>query len=206
MNLFYSIGYRLGFTPWENAVTHPPAYARVASLFDHEERGMQPPYGRALDLGCGRGHWAIVLAQRGWEVTGVERVAPAARAARTYARVTGLPIEIVEGDVTALRAAGLAPGYRLIWDFGTLHGMSPAQREATGEEVSALATEDATALILAWAPGRRAPLPRGASREDIQSVFPDWEITDESAFDVMGLPSLLRKVDPRVYRLRRKAT
>jgi hypothetical protein len=101
-----------------------------------------------------------------------------------------------------LREAGIGSGFRLVWDFGTVHGLTDAQRRAVGEGVSALATDDATILMLAWGPGRRGPLPRGLSRRDVEEAFAGWKVTDEEAFDVTGLPRRLRNVDPRVYRLR----
>jgi len=203
MNLFYSLAYRLGFTPWETAATHPLAARQITALFDREEGARQPPYGRALDLGCGRGHWSIVLARRGWEVTGVDLVAKAVSAARERARTADVDVEFVQGDVTALRAAGLGPGIRLVWDFGTVHGLAPAERSAVGREISALADNDATILMMAWAPRQRGPLPRGASREEMEAAFAGWKVTDEERFDPAGLPRPLRNVDPRVYRLRR---
>ena len=93
--------------------------------------------------------------------------------------------------------------FRLVWDFGTVHGLTDAQRRAVGEGVSALAADDAAILLLAWAPGRRGPLPRGLSRRDVEEAFAGWKVTDEEPFDVTGLPRPLRNVDPRVYRLRR---
>ncbi len=41
----------------------------------------------------------------------------------------------------------------------------------------------ATLLLMAWTPGRRGPLPRGASREDIQTAFPEWTLIDDEAMD-----------------------
>jgi len=70
-----------------------------------------------------------------------------------------------------------------------------------GRELDAVATDDATLLLLAWAPGRRGPLHRGMSRDELHAVFPGWRVTDEEPFDVTGLPRPLRHVDPRVYRL-----
>jgi SAM-dependent methyltransferase len=203
MSLFYSLAYRLGFTPWEHAATHPPAARHVAALFDREERGRQPPYGRALDLGCGSGYWSVVLARRGWEVTGVDLVPKALRTARERARDAGVEVQFVHADVTALRQAGIGSGYRLVYDFGAIHGLTPAQLRAVGREVTALTTPDATLLILAWAPGRRGPLPRGVSREEVEEVFAGWKITEQEPFDATGLPGPLRNVDPRIYRLRR---
>jgi SAM-dependent methyltransferase len=203
MSFFYRLAYRLGIAPWERAATHPPAVRQIAMLFAREEAGRAPPFGRALDLGCGRGHWSIVLAQRGWQVTGVELVASAAREARRRARAAGVEVQILQGDIAALRQAGVGAGYRLIWDFGTLHGLNPQQLRAVGREVDAIGTDDATVLILAWAPGRRGPLPRGASREELEAAFVGWTVTDDEPFDATGLPAPLRRVRPRVYRLRR---
>ena len=203
MSLFYTMAYWLGFTPWEHAATHPPAARHIAALFEREEQGRQPPYGRALDLGCGRGQWSVTLAQRGWDVTGVDLVPRALHVARVRASDAGVKVRVVQGDVTALRDAGVGSGFRLVWDFGTVHGLTAAQRQAVGRKVSALATDDATILMLVWGPGRRGPLPRGVSRRDLEDAFAGWQVTDEEAFDVTGLPRPLRNVNPRVYRLRR---
>lgn len=156
-----------------------------------------------LDLGCGSGHWAVDLAQRGWEVTGVDIVPRALDRARERAAEAGVEVELIEGDLTALRAAGVGAGFDLFWDFGSIHGLDARQREAVGREVSAVAAPGARALVLAWKPGRRGPLPRGASRADIEAAFPDWEVVDDGPFDATGLPGPLRNVEPRVYRLQR---
>jgi SAM-dependent methyltransferase len=204
MSLFYRIAYTIGFTPWEHAATHPAAADHIAALFDREERGRSPPYGSALDLGCGSGHWAIELARRGWQVTGVDIVPSAIRQARERARRAGVDVRFIEGDVTKLRAADVGSGFGFIWDFGTVHGLTPDERAAVGREVSAVAAPEATMLMLAWTPRRRGPLPRGASRADIEAAFADWMVIGEDAFDATGLPPPLRSVDPRCYRLRRR--
>ena len=112
-------------------------------------------------------------------------------------------MRLVEGDITALRAVGVGSDFRFVWDFGTVHGLTQTQREAVGREVSAVTADDATMLMYAWAPGRRGPLPRGASRGDIEAAFPGWKVISEDAFDASGLPGPLRSVDERFYRLRR---
>ena len=105
--------------------------------------------------------------------------------------------------MTALRATGVGSGFRLVLDFGTVHGLTRVQREAVGREVSAVAATEATLLMYAAAPGRRGPLPRGASREEIDAAYPQWRVVDEDPFDVSGAPGPLRRADPRWYRLRR---
>jgi SAM-dependent methyltransferase len=203
MSFFYALAYRLGVMPWEHAATHPAAAKHITALFEREERGRNPPFGRALDLGCGTGHWSVVLAQRGWEVTGVDLIPKAVRMARERVLESGCEIKIVQGDVTALREEDIGSGFRLIWDFGTLHGLTDLQRTAAAREITALAAADAALLILAWSPARRGPLPRGMSRAEIVAAFDNWRITEEEPFDATGLPTPLRNVNPRVYRLRR---
>ena len=70
----YKLAYRFGFHPWEEALHQKPFVASLSQLLDAEERGREKPYGRALDLGTGSGIWAVELARRGWDVTGVDIV------------------------------------------------------------------------------------------------------------------------------------
>lgn len=203
MSLFYSVAYRLGVTPWDRAATHPPAARHVAALLDREERDRQPPFGRALDIGCGSGHWAVVLARRGWSVTGIDLVPTAVSRARERAEHAGVDVTFVAGDVTALREAGIGSGFRLVWDFGTIHGLAAAEQRRAAREIDAVALPDAVILLLAWAPGARGPLPRGMSRDDVLSAFTGWRIASDEPFDATGLPGPLRGVNPRMYRLLR---
>jgi hypothetical protein len=56
-----------------------------------------------------------------------------------------------------------------------------------------------------FAPRRRGPLPRGASRSDVESAFPGWEITDVEIADTdPDAIAKLMRFDERFYRLRRK--
>jgi hypothetical protein len=70
-------------------------------------------------------------------------------------------------------------------------------------EVTTLADEDATLLMYAFSPGRRGPLPRGISREEIEQAYDGWTITNEEAFDLTGAPRFVQKAQPHFYCLRR---
>jgi SAM-dependent methyltransferase len=203
MSVFYRAAYRLGFKPWERAAQHRPAAEAVGALFDREQQGRDPPYGRALDLGCGSGHWTVEMAERGWDVTGIDIVPQAIEQARRRVARSGADVRLIQGDATELRAAGVGDGFRLVWDFGTFHGLTPAQREKAGRELSAVTAADATVLMLAWKPGRRGPLPRGVSPADIEAAFAGWRIVERQPFDATGLPAPLRGVEPQSFRLRR---
>ena len=204
MSFAYKLLYGIGFTPWEQMAKSPAIIEQVSTLFDREEAGREPPYGQALDLGCGSGIWAVKLAARGWQVTGVDFVSKALRRARERAQEAGVDVRLIEGDVTALDTARVGSGFQLLLDFGCFHDeLTDEQRADEAREASAAAASGATLLLLAWAPGRRGPLPRGASPEDIEGAFPEWQMIDEEPMDVSDAPGYVRKAVPRVYRLRR---
>ncbi len=198
--LLYRVLWGLGLTPWERR----QAWAdQVSAMFDREERERQPPYGAALDLGCGTGFWSVDLAERGWDVTGVEIVPKALRAARERAHKAGVEVRFLEGSVAALGEASAGSGFRLVLDFGTVHGMAPAEVKAVAREVSAVTTDDATLLMYTFSPGRKGPTPRGLSREEVEAAYAGWRVVDEQPFDIHGMPALFKKANPRWYRLRR---
>jgi SAM-dependent methyltransferase len=197
----YALAYAVGFHPWEDAEKIPAFTNRIEELWDREEQGREAPFGRALDVGTGSGIWGIQLSQRGWQVTGIDLVAKALRRARIRAQEAAVELNLVHGDVTKLRETGAGAGFRLVLDTGTFHGLDDRARAAMGAEVSAVATDDATVLLLAWNPRRRGPLPHGASLADIETAFPDWKVSDE---DPTGYPPPKPlRADETWYRLRR---
>lgn len=205
MSVFYQLAYRIGFAPWEELADHPPFVTKLTELLDREETGRKPPYGRALDVGTGSGIWGVWLARRGWDVTSIDIVEPALRRARERAEQAGVDMRIEHADVTTLTEHTVGAGFRLILDTGTFHGLNRDERAAMGRAVSAVATSDATVLLDVFAPGRRGPLPRGATRGEVEAAFPGWKVTDVEVADTD--PSAIArtlKFDEHWYRLRRE--
>jgi SAM-dependent methyltransferase len=201
----YTLAYAVGFHPWEDLAEHRPFAETLLGLVAREEDGVVPPYGPALDLGTGSAVWGVELARRGWEVTGIDRVEKALRRARERIAAAGVEMELVRGDVTALREAGVGSGFRLLLDTGTFHGLSDAARADMAKAVTAVSAPDATLILDCFAPGRRGPLPRGASRADVERAFMDWTITDVEVADTEpDLLARLFKFDERFYRLSRR--
>jgi SAM-dependent methyltransferase len=195
----YELAYRIGFHPWEDAAGQPEFRHTIASLLDAQE-----PPGSALDLGTGSGIWAVELARRGWDVTGVDTVPRALDRARERARHEGVPARFEEADVTDL--GGLGSGFNLLLDTGTFHGLRAAQREAMARSVTAVAAAEATLLLLAWTPRRRGPLPRGADVGEIAAAFDGWDVAEAgpSGFRAPKPIELLLDPGERWYRLRRR--
>ena len=70
--------------------------------------------GRALDIGCGSGGNAVWLAERGWQVTGVDFSDVAIEQARVRAADKRVEVEFVVSDATMYRPDGQ---YDLITSF-----------------------------------------------------------------------------------------
>ena len=205
MSVFYKVSYRMGFHPWEDLAEHEPFANALAGLFEREETGQEPPFGKALDLGCGSATWGVRLAARGWQVTGVDNVPAAVGRAEQRIHQAGVDMRVVLGDVTRLRQSAVGSGYHLVLDTGTFHGLTPAQRLDMGREVTSIAAEGATVILDCFAPRRRGPLPRGCTKADVEAAFPAWQITDAIDADTDPDPiARVFKFDEVFYRLRRK--
>jgi SAM-dependent methyltransferase len=192
--------YGIGFKPWESdsATVGPQLEGLLAAV----EAGREPAYGSALDLGCGTGRWSVELARRGWHVVGVDVVPKAISAARKRALDSGVDVAFVEGDVTALRSAGVGSGFSFILDVECFNHLNDSQRASVGREVNAVASPDATMLLLVWARARRGPFPPGAGPDDLTTAFSGWQIVDERTYEG-ELPRPLKNIAPRWYTLAR---
>jgi hypothetical protein len=199
VSLGYQVAYRVGLTPWENA--GEAGKQSFGVLLDREEQGRARPWGRALDLGCGTGGHTVELGRRGWSAVGVDNIDRALESAR--ARPGGDGVEFVRGDVTDLAAAGIPGGIELFLDVGCFHGLGDEERAAYGTGVTSLATTTATLLMLAFTPGRRPFLPRGADGADLSRALPGWEVLAVEAADTSGMPGPLKRTAPQWFRLGR---
>lgn len=76
-------------------------FAVMMDLYLQELLARHPPPGqRMLDLGCGTGSLALLMAERGWQVIGLDRSPAMLREARRKAaRAPQLPVCFIEGDL-----------------------------------------------------------------------------------------------------------
>lgn len=94
--------------------------AEAERLIDLVEREVDPaPDAHILDVGCGRGRHARILARRGYDVTGIDLSASSIVEAREWAAQDGLDITFVQGDMREPYCEGCADGVvNLFTSFG----------------------------------------------------------------------------------------
>ncbi|GAA2399658.1 hypothetical protein GCM10010191_03440 [Actinomadura vinacea] len=194
----YARMYRFGITPWERY--GQAAAASIAALLDREETGRSRPFGRALDLGCGRGQFTPELGRRGWEAVGIDYV-PAAIEAAKRQETDGVTYAV--GDVTDLPSADLGT-FDFFLDIGCFQGFDTERQRAEGRSVSALANPDSTLLMLAFGPTRLRSRIGGVSQAEVEAAFPDWELLDVQPAETAGLGWPMNRTSPQWYRLRRQ--
>jgi ubiquinone/menaquinone biosynthesis C-methylase UbiE len=92
----------------ETAESYDAWYASpVGRLTDHLEKeavfALVPErVGRAADLSCGTGNYALELARRGWQVVGIDQSMPMLRLAARKARAASRAPALVQADAAAL--------------------------------------------------------------------------------------------------------
>jgi len=118
MKLFYEIIYRYFRAPWDIGARE--------ELVEVVESGRIEPC-RTIDLGCGAGANAIYLAQKGFEVTGVDFAVSAINKAQVRAEEAGVHINFIVDDLTALRH--VSGHFDFLLDYGVLDDLRLPQRE-----------------------------------------------------------------------------
>ncbi len=111
--------------------------AEAARCVDLIERVVQPAEGaEILDVACGRGRHARVLARRGYRVTGIDLSSRAVAAARERAEAEGLDVTFEQQDMREAYCAGCADGVvNLFSSFGYFE-----REEDHREAIKAMAT------------------------------------------------------------------
>jgi 2-polyprenyl-3-methyl-5-hydroxy-6-metoxy-1,4-benzoquinol methylase len=99
----------------------------------------------ALDLGCGSGKDAVLLASVGYDTTGVDISARALQIAAEHAAEHGVSVTWLRGDVLALPCAD--ESFDLVTDRGCFHHLSPLARSSYAREVDRVMRPGAALLL-----------------------------------------------------------
>jgi SAM-dependent methyltransferase len=104
---------------------------------------------KAVDLGCGTGNYAIYLAGRGFQVTGIDISPTAIGIARDNAKSQGARCDFIVADV--LGDLNEAKGtFDFAYDWELLHHIFPEQRTKHVENVSRLLRPDGRYLSVCF--------------------------------------------------------
>lgn len=89
---FWESRYQEGSDRWDLGKAAP-------ALVEFVRSEDAPPPGKTLVLGCGRGYDALVFAQAGYDVIGVDFAPSAIAAAKTFAQQANLPVKFLQEDI-----------------------------------------------------------------------------------------------------------
>jgi 2-polyprenyl-3-methyl-5-hydroxy-6-metoxy-1,4-benzoquinol methylase len=155
--------------------------------------------GRALDLGCGEGVYAVYLAQQGFSVVGVDFVPAALDAARRRAEQAGVEVELREGDVVEYEAPS---PFDVVLDSGCLHHLPRGRIGAYRSRLDEWLAPGGDYVLVHFAHRPRVLWvpkgPRHMTRDEAVAFFAPLELQayDETTFDV---PLPMRRMRAGVY-------
>jgi SAM-dependent methyltransferase len=169
--------YRQGGAPWD--IGRPqPAFVRLADAGE-----ISSP---VLDSGCGTGEHALMLAEHGFEVLGVDVAPTAIGLAREKARQRGLNAEFEVGDVLALGRLGRQ--FATILDSGVFHTFADPDRPRYVSSLALVLEPGGVLHLLCFSehtPGTFGP--RRVTQAEIRESFADgWAVEriDAERFEV----------------------
>jgi SAM-dependent methyltransferase len=165
--LFFALWYLLFRPPWDSGVPAPELVRAIANL-PSPGGGLRP--GRALDLGCGTGTNVRYLAERGWQVTGIDFAPNAIAKARR--KLGSLPATLLVGDVTQLASLSLSGPFDLALDMGCFHSLTDDGRKRYAAGLKRWMAPGGLYLLYAWQPDPARNL-WGISRDQMTAFFAD---------------------------------
>ncbi|MEM7347407.1 MAG: class I SAM-dependent methyltransferase [Chloroflexota bacterium] len=145
--------YDSGQIPWDDPLP-PPEVIEIIEIM---------PPDKALDLGCGHGRASIYLAQKGWQVDGIDFVPQAITVARQRAIEAKVQPQFHCASVTDLDF--LRGSYKFALDVGCCHALTPQQLEQYHQHLKRLIPVAGIYLLFA-----RIQQPEGASKDNQKGI------------------------------------
>jgi SAM-dependent methyltransferase len=163
--IFYLL-YRF-YVPWDIGRVQP-------AIVELEERGEIS--GKVLDVGCGWGETTLFLAQKGYDVRGVDLVPSAVEKARSRAIDLGLKDLFFVHDVLELHEVN--EDYDTVIDVGLFHTLSDKDRRRYVSAMSSVMKESGKLFMLCFSSMHTGFLgPRRISQEAVFDLFSQgWEV------------------------------
>ena len=155
--------YRRGWAPWDIGAPQP-VFVRLADAGE-----IRSP---VLDVGCGTGEHALMLAARGHDVVAVDVAATALATARRKADERGLTVDLREAD--ALELSSLGRTFATVIDSGVFHTFEDEQRRRYVASLAAAVEPGGVVHILCFSeltPGFDGP--RRVTQGELREAFDD---------------------------------
>lgn len=155
--------YQDGKTGWDLGQPAPPFVTLLQSV-----AGLEP--GRMAVLGAGRGHDALLFADRGFEVVGFDLAPSAIAAATQAAKDRKLSAQFLQRDIFALEPE-FAGQFDYVLEHTCFCAIAPELRPAYVKLVQWLLRPSGELLALFWAHSMPGGPPFGATVTELQQRF-----------------------------------
>lgn len=161
--MFWDEAYR-GMPPWD--IGHPQ------SAFEDLIKSGEVKPGRALDIGCGRGENAIMLAMNGCEVTGIDLARAAISDAKAKAIERHVEANFVVGDVLQMDRLFRESKFDIVIDSCLFHTMTDEERPVFARQVHMVLRERGKYFMLCFSDKEPEGYgPRRVSKVEIETTF-----------------------------------
>jgi ubiquinone/menaquinone biosynthesis C-methylase UbiE len=153
-----------GTPPWD--VGHPqPDFEAIIKNCE-----IKP--GRALDIGCGRGDNAIMLATNGYDVTGIDLVDDAISDAKSKAAERHVKVNFIVGNVLRMDRLFMEAKFDIVIDSGLFHVMTDEERPVFVRQVHRVLKPGGKYFMLCFSDKEPEGYgPRRVSKAEIESTF-----------------------------------
>ncbi len=151
--------------PWD---TGRPSSELQRILQQHEI-----PRGRVLELGCGTGTNAVLLAQQGFEVTAIDISTLAIERARVKAAEAGVNVTLAAADLLDLPdldMPDLGPAFPFVFDRGVYHTVRREALEGFLDTLSRVSAPGGIYLTLAGNANEVRPDEEGPPRVSAETI------------------------------------
>jgi ubiquinone/menaquinone biosynthesis C-methylase UbiE len=176
-----------GTPPWD--IGHPQ------SIFEALIKDGEIKPGRALDIGCGRGDNAIMLAINGCDVTGIDIVEDAITDAKAKAIKHNVKVNFVIGNVLQMDRFFTEAEFDIVIDSGLFHVMTDEERPVFAWQIHRVLKPSGKYFMLSFSDKEPEGYgPRRISKAEIEHTFTPFfniiYIKDSALDSGVGLSSI----------------